>query len=133
MISLRTIVMRRYFFSTFFLLFLMLPVIFCKYHTNSHTITILEGGEAYATMMYLNHEHWTWGMNILENTLDDTAKIGIVKISPQRTGSLFRTECLMDSLQFFTTLIKQGGANWLLNIIHRIINCCYARITFTKP
>ncbi|MBL7806140.1 MAG: hypothetical protein JNL02_20520 [Saprospiraceae bacterium] len=51
-------------------------------------------------MMYLGKEYWYWGMDIEENTLNDTAMIGVMKIPPGKTGRLFRVECFTDSIPF---------------------------------
>lgn len=63
-------------------------------------IEVKDAGKPFDTMMYLNKDHWRWSMTILGNTLDDTAKIGIIKIWPRKTGVLFTIDCRIDSIPF---------------------------------
>lgn len=95
--------MQNYLFSILILLYLTLPSN-CgsvkKDWQAIKTITVADGGKSYSSMMYLNSTHWTWGMIVRENTLNDTAKIGIMEIPPLKIGSLFKIECFVDSIPF---------------------------------
>ena len=67
---------------------------------DANVIEVKNGGEPYYAMMYLNREHWRWSMTVLENTLNDTAKIGVMSIPPGKTGVLFVIDCKADSIPF---------------------------------
>lgn len=45
-------------------------------------------------------------MQILENTLNDTCTIGIIKIPPGKTGPLYKSEFFADSLTYKYTPFK---------------------------
>lgn len=66
----------------------------------SNMIVIEDGSKPFQSMMYLNVRHWYWGMNARENTLNDTAMIGIMPVPPGKTGLLFKVECFTDSIPF---------------------------------
>ena len=66
-------------------------------HVKGNTIFIFDPDRSFRTTLYLGNK-WTWGMEVLENSLNDTAMVGVVKIPPQKMGTLFRIECFIDSL-----------------------------------
>ena len=56
---------------------------------------------------------------VLENTLNDTAKVDLIKVPPKWTGRLYRAECAVDSLYLFydpykaqTGKLKIEYASW---------------------
>ena len=74
----------------------------CKQRSsiNKNVIKIQNGSQPLNAMMYLNRDHWHWGMIVRENTLNDTALIGIMKVLPGKTGTLFKVDCFVDSIPF---------------------------------
>lgn len=74
----------------------------CKQRIVAHGkfINVYNGSQPYNAMMYLNRDHGSWGMIVRENTLNDTALIGIMKVPPGRLGKLFQVECFSDSIPF---------------------------------
>lgn len=82
-----------------FLLLLLLHAS-CNNFPTSAEVEIKDGSKPYMIHAILNKTHWRWGINIVENTLNDTAQIGIIQVAPGKTGRLFLTECFRDSLSF---------------------------------
>jgi len=68
---------------------------------HSNVIEVQDGGKPLKRMMYLNKKHWTMGIIIKENTLNDTAMLGgNLSIPPGKVGLLMKGDCFMDSLPF---------------------------------
>jgi len=79
-----------------------------KLKDSEKIIEVKNGGKPFDTVMHLNKEDWRWSMTILENTLNDTAKIGIMIIPPGKTGTLFVIDCRVDSVPFTYRPYKAG-------------------------
>ena len=50
-------------------------------------------------------------MNIIENSLNDTFKIGVMKVPPRKVGKLFSVEFLDDSITYMYTPYKARTGN----------------------
>jgi hypothetical protein len=70
-----------------------------KKKIDPYVIKIKDVSKPSKTTLKLNKDHWRWGMEVLENTLDDTSKIGIKPIPPNYIGKLFLTKCFIDSIE----------------------------------
>lgn len=71
---------------------------FFRNYNDEHIINIKNARNPYSAVIRLNSSHASWEMNVVENTLNDTAMLGVMKISPGKKGLLFRTECFADSI-----------------------------------
>ena len=84
------------------LILILLTLLFssCDALDQTTTLFIIEdGGDAKRQCIHLDRSHSTMQAFVLENTLDDTAKLGgSLVIPPRQTGNLYRTDCFVDSM-----------------------------------
>jgi hypothetical protein len=69
----------------------------CSFGSNStKVIHIADGSKPFDWVYKPEEGHYSWSMHLKNNTLNDTAKVGIVILKPGYNGTLFRTEFFSD-------------------------------------
>jgi hypothetical protein len=83
-----------------FSIYLCLSVLLSCYLINNSSTFVFEIQEPSIEKKFiinLKKRYYFQEMHIVENTLNDTCKIGLMKIPPKKIGKLYRIEFLSDS------------------------------------
>jgi hypothetical protein len=76
-----------------FLFITALLYISCSFNSDSTTIVrINDGSKPYQFKYKAKDGHYRWSIELKNNTLNDTAKIGVLKLKPRFNGRLFVTD-----------------------------------------
>ena len=85
--------------KTFFVAFLMIFFASCSNEVKKHYTMEPRLGEVDVNIK-LDTVYYSFKMVALENTLNDTALIGIMQVAPGKIGTLFKVESITDAHHF---------------------------------
>ena len=104
------------------MIFLLLITVSCNNNADNekHRLNVEKADREQLFSIKLKKKFYYQEMQIVENSLNDTCMIGLMKVPPGKIGFLYRIEFLSDSISYRYFPYKANSGN--LTIEHSFLN-----------